>query len=85
MTFFFDENFPKAASELLERFGHEWTDPRGTDLEGVNDSVLVEEAQKNSAVILTTDRDFYHTIRHQYPSHSGLIVIALKQPNRAAF
>ena len=84
MKFFFDENFPKAASALLVRFGHEWHDPRGTDLEGVDDSVLVEEAQRMGAVLLTTDRDFYHTLRHQHPEHAGVVVIALKQPNRSA-
>jgi len=68
---------------LIERFGHDWIDSR-TELQGVDDSVLVEEAQKRSAVILTTDRDFFHTLRHQYPSHAGLVVIALKQPNRCA-
>jgi predicted nuclease of predicted toxin-antitoxin system len=84
VRFFFDENFPKAAAEVLERYSHEWIDPRGSELEGADDSILVEEAQRNSAVILTTDRDFFHTLRHQNPSHAGLIVIALKQPNRSA-
>jgi len=57
MKFLLDENFPKAAAELLERFGHDSYDPRGTELEGSEDSVLVEEAQRLDAVILTTDRD----------------------------
>lgn len=83
MTFLFDENFPKAAAALIERYGHEWIDSR-TEFQGVDDSVLIEEAQKRSAIILTTDRDFFHTLRHQFPSHAGLVVIALKQPNRAA-
>ena len=84
MRFFFDENFPKAALALIESFGHECVDPRGTKLEGAEDSVLLEEAQKASAAILSTDRDFFHTLRHRYPNHAGLVVIALKQPNRAA-
>ena len=84
MRFFLDENFPKAAAEVLVQFGHEWHDPRGTSMEGSDDSVIVEEARRLGAVILTTDRDFYHTLRHQYPDHSGVVVIALKQPNRSA-
>ena len=84
MKFLLDENFPKAATTILEHFGHEWHDPRGTDLEGSDDSNLLEVAQASGAVILTTDRDFYHTLRHQYPNHAGLVVIALKQPNRTA-
>ena len=84
MRFFLDENFPKAAAELLGKLDHETFDPRGTDLEGSDDSVLVEEAKRLNAVILTTDRDFFHTLRHQYPDHAGLVVIALRKPNRAA-
>ena len=84
MNFLLDENFPKAATELLERLGHDTFDPRGTALEGSEDSVLVEEARRLDAVILTTDRDFFHTLRHQYPDHAGLVVIALRKPNRAA-
>jgi predicted nuclease of predicted toxin-antitoxin system len=84
MRFFLDENFPKSAAKVLEDLGHECDDPRGTDLEGSDDSVLVEEARRLGAIILTTDRDFFHTLRHQYPDHSGVVVVALKQPNRAA-
>jgi hypothetical protein len=44
MKFFLDENFPKAARGLLLSLGHECFDPRGTDLEGVSDSILLKEA-----------------------------------------
>ena len=84
MRFFFDENFPKSAAEVLERFGYDWYDPRGTELEGAADSTVIEEARRQKAVLLTTDRDFFHTLHHQYPDHSGVIVVALKQPNREA-
>ncbi len=84
MKFLLDENFPKSAVELINKRGHESYDPRGTELKGCNDIVLVEEARRRGAIILTTDRDFFHTLRHQFPDHSGLIVIALKKPNRTA-
>jgi predicted nuclease of predicted toxin-antitoxin system len=51
-------------------------------LQGVDDSRLFEIAQKNEAILLTTDRDFYHTVPLRYSTHYGVIVIALKQPNR---
>jgi len=35
-------------------------------------------------VLLTTDRDFFHTIPYLFASHHGVIVVALRQPNRAA-
>lgn len=84
MKFYFDENFPKAAAELLESLGHEWIDPRGTELEGSPDSILEGQAIKSNAVLLTTDRDFFHTLHNQIPDHPGIVVIALKKPNRAA-
>ncbi len=84
MTFLLDENFPKKAAEFLEDQGHTCHDPRGTELQGASDSTLIEQAQTLGAVLLTTDRDFFHTLRHSYPDHAGLIVIALKQPSRAA-
>ena len=67
MKFFLDENFPKAAGKLLESLGHEWFDPRGTDLQASEDSAFVREAKQLGAVILTTDRDFFHTL--QYNTH----------------
>lgn len=84
MKFFLDEKFPKAAASLLEQYGNEVHDSRGTELEGAAVRRIVEEAQRLGAVILTTDRDFFHTLSHQFPGHDGVVVVALKQPNRAA-
>lgn len=84
MIFLLDENFPKAAVAVLENYGHSVHDVRGTALEGAEDHTLLEEAQRLGAVLLSTDRDFFHTLRHLYPQHAGLIVIALKQPSRAS-
>ena len=38
--------------------------------------------QHSGAAILTSDRDFYHTIPLLHPSHAGIVVIALRQPSR---
>jgi predicted nuclease of predicted toxin-antitoxin system len=84
MNFLLDENFPKSAETLLLNLGHQVIDVRGTHLQGVDDFRLFELAQQNEAVLLTTDRDFYHTIPLTYPTHCGVIVIALKRPNRVA-
>ena len=84
MNFLLDENFPKSAESLLLNLGHQVIDVRGTKLQGADDFRLFELAQQNEAVLLTTDRDFYHTIPLTCANHSGVIVIALKQPSRAA-
>jgi predicted nuclease of predicted toxin-antitoxin system len=82
MKFFLDENFPKAAAGMLESLGHVVFDLRGTDREGSRDADVFAEAQRLEALFLTTDRDFFHTIPHLFPVHAGVIVIALRQPNR---
>lgn len=82
MTFLLDENFPRTVGELLSRRGHRWTCPAKEGLIGAGDLHFVEKAQALQATILTTDRDFFHTLHHRYTEHSGLIVIALRQPNR---
>lgn len=84
MRFFLDENFPKSAAGLLESLGHVVFDLRGTEREGSRDADIFHEAPQHKAIFLTTDRDFFHTIPHLFPHHAGVIVIALRQPNRAA-
>ena len=84
MIFLLDENFPKSAKNLLAELGHQVIDIRGTELQGTDDFRLFEIAQEQQAILLTTDRDFYHTVPLNYSGHFGVIVIALKQPNRAA-
>ena len=82
MRFFLDENFPKAARGLLDGAGHESVDIRGTEKEGAHDNDLFAMAQESNAVFLTTDKDFFHTVPHIYPQHCGVIVVALRQPDR---
>jgi predicted nuclease of predicted toxin-antitoxin system len=82
MRFFLDENFPKAAEALLAQKGHETIDIRGTEKEGSDDDHLFLLAQNSQAVFLTTDKDFFHTVPHLYPVHAGVVVVALRQPNR---
>ena len=84
MIFFLDENFPKSAEKFLQELGHEVIDIRGTKFQGSNDDQLFELAQQNQAILLTTDRDFYHTVSLNFKTHFGVVVIALKQPNRQA-
>ena len=49
-----------------------------------DDEAVFAAALRQKAVILTSDRDFYHTIPLLHPLHSGIVVVALSQPNRAA-
>jgi hypothetical protein len=82
MKFFLDENFPKAAVGLLRERGHECADIRGTNQEGSEDTTIFRIAQRQAAVFLTTDRDFFHTVPHIEYVHHGVVVFALRQPDR---
>ena len=82
MKFFLDENFPKSASKYLQASGHQTIDIRGSDNEGLDDLSIFNLAQDQSAVFLTTDRDFFHTVPFYFQKHFGVIVVALDQPNR---
>lgn len=84
MKFLLDENFPKAAIPLLEAAGHQVFDFRGSGDEGIEDSEVFRMARDHAAILLSTDRDFFHTIPHRFDSHCGVVVIALRQPNRSA-
>lgn len=83
MTFFLDENFPRSATPLLVKLGHLVVDARDVAAPGTDDRSLFAMAQDVSGVLLTTDRDFFHTVPSTYAEHAGVIVIALRQPNRA--
>ena len=84
MTFLLDENFPRAARVFLEERSHVVLDFREIGKEGAADSEVFKLAHSESAIILTTDRDFYHTLGRQHPDHLGIIVVALKKPTRSA-
>ncbi len=82
MKFFLDENFPKSVSAILQQYSHQVIDIRSTEYEGSDDITIFDLAQKNEAIFLTTDKDFFHTVPNLYKDHHGIIVITLRQPNR---
>ena len=84
MNFLLDENFPKSAADFLKEAGHSACRVLELADQGTDDRAVFELAQQKQAVLLTTDRDFFHTIPYLFAEHHGVIVVALKQPNRAA-
>ena len=84
MKFLLDENFPASAAQLLESCGHEAVAFETVCDYGDDDEAVFAAAQRIGAAILTSDRDFYHTIPLIHPLHAGIVVVALRQPNRAA-
>ena len=84
MKFLLDENFPCSSADFIESCGHEVVRFDEACDSGDDDEAVFSAAQRLGAIILTSDRDFYHTIPILHPAHAGIVVVALRQPNRAA-
>lgn len=84
MKFLLDENFPCSSANFIESCGHEAVRFDDVCDYGADDETVFATAQRLGAAILTSDRDFYHTIPLLHPVHAGIVVVALRQPNRAA-
>jgi predicted nuclease of predicted toxin-antitoxin system len=84
MNFFLDENFPLTASELLVEAGHRSFRILDFEPQGMDDKTVFEHAQAFEAVLLSTDKDFFHSVPFLFKHHAGVVVIALRQPNRRA-
>ena len=84
MKILLDENFPRSAADVIALAGHEALFFSDVCEFGADDETVFDQAQELGAVILTSDRDFYHTMPLVHPEHCGIIVVALRQPNRKA-
>ena len=83
MKFFLDENFPRTAMTFLESARHSASHALQHFSPGTADEILFAHAQKQQAVFVSTDKDFFHTIPLAFERHCGAIVITLRKPNRA--
>ena len=84
MKFLLDENFPCSSADFIESCGHIALRFNEVCGYGSDDETVFAAAQRLGATILTSDRDFYHTVPLIHPIHAGIVVVALRQPNRAA-
>jgi len=84
MRFLLDENFPVSIVDVIEQQGHEAVEFSDVCAYGDDDGAVFDKAQQLQAVLLTSDRDFYHTMPLLHPKHCGIVVVALRQPNRRA-
>lgn len=84
MRFLLDENFPRSCASVIEGRGHEAVAFNEICPYGANDEMVFSAAQSLGAALLTSDRDFYHTMPLLHPKHHGIVVVALHQPSRGA-
>ena len=81
MLFFLDENFPLSAIGELSEGGHEVVRALAFFPQGASDEALFEKANELCAVLLTTDKDFFHTVPFLYPERKiAVVAITLAQP-----
>ena len=80
MKIFVDENIPLTTVRALRDQGHDVTDIRGTDDQGITDEVLWKKAQAGKCLLITTDKGFSN---HRNEVHHGILIIRLKQPTRS--
>jgi predicted nuclease of predicted toxin-antitoxin system len=66
----------------LQSLGHSASHALQSFPPGVADAILFAQAQAENSVLVTTDKDFFHTIPLAYELHAGAIVITLRRPNR---
>ena len=62
MKFLLDENFPCSCAEVIVSCGHEAVPFAEVCKFGDDDETVFAAAQRLGAVLLTSDRDFYHTM-----------------------
>jgi len=83
MNFLADQNIPRTCESLLKMFDHSLCKLKYDPNLDLNDAWLFSETQKQKAVFLTTDKDFFHTVPWLFSEHAGAIIVNLRKPNRA--
>ena|ERR1700722_19813701 len=69
---------------MLQAAGHQGSHALDSFPPGADDDKLFAHAQEKSAIFVTTDRDFFHTVPLAFARHSGAIVITLRKADRAS-
>ena len=74
MLFKVDENLPEEIAGLLAGFGHEAKTVNDQLLQGAEDSVLIEECDRENRIIITLDTDFSDIRTYPPWEHEGIII-----------
>jgi predicted nuclease of predicted toxin-antitoxin system len=84
MRFLADENFPRAAVEVLKAAGHDIVWVRLT-APGANDAAVLAAAAAERRVLLTFDKDFGElAARSVLPAGCGVVLLRVPPPNSDA-
>ncbi|HSE40054.1 MAG TPA: DUF5615 family PIN-like protein [Acidobacteriota bacterium] len=78
MRIFADENIPLQTIEALRKVGHDVVSAHDQEHKGRDDFHIWKFVQKESRVLITTDRGFAN---RRDELHSGILIVRLKMPN----
>ncbi|MCE5278338.1 MAG: DUF5615 family PIN-like protein [Planctomycetaceae bacterium] len=83
MKLILDEGLPVAAAEALRRFGISATHVLDIGLGGARDAVILAEALKDNACLVTRDADFHQILAATQASGPSVIRIRIEKLNAA--
>ena len=73
--FLIDEDIPRSTAKVLRDRGYEVLDARDCGLRGTVDEEVFKFAQKEKAVLLTSDLGFGNLLRFPVGRHSGVVIV----------
>lgn len=76
-----DENIAASTIKMLKKRGYDLKDRNDLKFTGKKDEFIINLAKSRNRVIITLDKDFGNIIRHPLRSHSGIILVAIKNPS----
>jgi len=79
-----DENIPAGLIESLSGLGHDVDSVLSEGMEGEADDVVWQAATKEDRFFITQDLDFSDIRKYRPGTHSGVLVVRLRQPGRTA-
>lgn len=79
MKILVDENIPRMTIAALRNSQHDVKEIHGTDSQGISDDKVWQVCQRESRLLITTDKGFS---RFRNEKHYGILIIRLNQPNR---
>lgn len=79
-----DENLPASLASALTALAHEVHTVAEENLSGSKDHELWEAAQQESLFLITQDLDFSDTRKFAPGTHSGILLVRLRSPDRTS-
>ena len=79
-----DENMPARLSDVLIKLGHDVETVPEEGLAGTVDDIVWQASQEERRFLITQDLDFSDIRKFAPGTHYGLLLVRLRDPNRAA-